>query len=48
MELYDHRNDTAAADFDHTENTNVAGDPANADALADLLAVAHASFAPGC
>eukprot|EP01046_Picozoa_sp_COSAG06_P043343 COSAG06_NODE_5665_length_3334_cov_2.489026_1_plen_229_part_00 len=48
QELYDHRNDTAIADFDATENVNVASDPRNAAVLQELTDAVHKFFAEGC
>jgi hypothetical protein len=48
QELYDHRNDTAIADFDATENVNVVSDPRNAAVLQELTNAVHKFFAEGC
>ena len=46
----DHREDNVAAlDLDSFENVNVAPDPANAQVVRDMTALAHARFgSPGC
>ena len=48
VELYDHRNDTAIADFDSTENVNVASEPTNQAVLQELTDAVHRFFAEGC
>ena len=46
FELYDHRDDTAAVDFDGTENVNVAGENENAAVVTEMAEHAKAWF--GC